>query len=107
MARDLAERGLIAAERPEESDGTRAVVRSEHLTADEIEFLRWRAERWMKARHFPAALRQSPLFVLRHARAMLAHTFAGTSWKTILGLESERVAFERYRALRRVQAEYL
>lgn len=29
-------------------DGTRAVVRSEHLAAEEIEFLRWRAERWMK-----------------------------------------------------------
>jgi radical SAM superfamily enzyme YgiQ (UPF0313 family) len=107
MTRDLMDRGLIAAERPEESDGTRAVVRSEHLKADEIEFLRWQAERWMKARHFPAALRQSPLFVLRHARAMLAHTLAGTSWKTLLGLESEQVAFERYRALRRVQSEYL
>jgi hypothetical protein len=94
-------------ERPEESDGTRAVVRSEHLSADEIEFLRWKAERWMKARHFPAALRQGPLFVLRHARAMLGHTFAGTTWKTLLGLEDERVAFARYRAIRRAQAVYL
>ena len=25
-------------------------------TADEIEFMRWRAERWMKVRHLPAAL---------------------------------------------------
>jgi anaerobic magnesium-protoporphyrin IX monomethyl ester cyclase len=107
MTRDLSQRGLIAAERPEESDGTRAVVRSEHLTADEIEFLRWKAERWMKARHFPAALRQSPLYVLRHARTMLAHTLAGTTWKTVLGLEDEHVAFERYRALRRAQGEYL
>jgi anaerobic magnesium-protoporphyrin IX monomethyl ester cyclase len=107
MTRDLVARGLIAVERPEESDGTRAVVRSEHLPADEIEFLRWRAERWMKARHFPAALRQSPLFVLRHARRMLSHTFAGCTWKTLLGLEDERLAFERYRAIRRAQAEYL
>ena len=107
LSRDLAERGLIAVERPEESDGTRAVVRSEYLSADEIEFLRWKAERWMKARHFPAALRQGPLFVLRHARAMLGHTFAGTTWKTLLGLEDERVAFARYRAIRRAQAVYL
>src|SRR5438132_8130759 len=26
----------------------------EHLSADEVEFLRWRAERWMKLRHMPA-----------------------------------------------------
>jgi anaerobic magnesium-protoporphyrin IX monomethyl ester cyclase len=107
MARDLAARGLVAAERPAESDGTRAVVRSEHLPADEIEFLRWRADRWLKARHFPTALRESPAFVLRHARAMLGHTFAGCTWRTLLGLEDERVAFERYRAIRRAEAEYL
>jgi radical SAM superfamily enzyme YgiQ (UPF0313 family) len=107
LARDLARQGLIAVDRPEEADGTRAVVRSEHLPADEIEFLRWKAERWMKVRHFPAALRQSPLFVLRRARAMLGHTFAGCTWKTFLGLEDERLAFERYRAIRRAEAEYL
>ncbi len=42
MTRDLRDRGLIVNERVEEYDGTTAVVRSEHLSADEIEFLRWR-----------------------------------------------------------------
>ena len=72
MTRDLRERGLIVNERLEEYDGTTAVVRSESLSADEIEFLRWQRERWMKVRHFPAALLHSPGFVLRHGRAMLA-----------------------------------
>src|SRR6478735_7502368 len=46
------------------------VVRTAHLEADEIEFLRWRAERWMKARHLPTALRRYPGFVLRNAPRM-------------------------------------
>lgn len=107
MTRDLRERGLIIDERPEEYDGTTAVVRSEHLTAEEIEFLRWRAERWMKLRHFPAALVRSPWFVLRHSRRMLAHTFRGSSWRSALGLESQRRVFERYRSLRRAEREYV
>src|SRR6266478_880010 len=49
------ERGLIVDEDVSHYDGTTAVVRTEHLKADEIEFARWRAERWMKLRHFPAA----------------------------------------------------
>jgi anaerobic magnesium-protoporphyrin IX monomethyl ester cyclase len=52
-------------ERLEEYDGTTAVVRTEHLSADEVEFLRWRAERWMKLRHMPAAFAHSPLFLFR------------------------------------------
>ena len=64
-------------------DGTTAVVRTEHLPAEEIEFLRWRAERWMKLRHMPAAMRHSPGFVLRHGLAMLAHTFTGTTLRSI------------------------
>ena len=64
MTKELLERGLILHERLEEYDGTTAVVRSEALTADEIEFLRWRAERWMKLRHFPMALRHNPGFCL-------------------------------------------
>jgi anaerobic magnesium-protoporphyrin IX monomethyl ester cyclase len=107
MTRDLSERGLIINERPEDYDGTTAVVRSEHLPAEEIEFLRWRAERWMKVRHFPAALLRSPWFVLRHARRMLAHTFRGSSWRSALGLESQRRVFERYRAIRRAEREYV
>src|SRR5207248_11168480 len=55
MTKDFRDRGLIINERFEEYDGTTAVVRTEHLSADEVEFLRWRAERWMKLRHMPAA----------------------------------------------------
>jgi anaerobic magnesium-protoporphyrin IX monomethyl ester cyclase len=107
MTRDFVERGLIVNEHVEEYDGTTAVVRSEHLSAEEIEFLRWRAERWMKLRHFWPALAHNPWFVLRHGAAMLAHTFRGSSVRSLLGLESERKAFERYRAIRRVERAYL
>jgi hypothetical protein len=67
--------------------------------------MRWRAERWMKLRHLPAAFRHSPWFVLRHGRSMLAHTFTGTTVKSILGLEDDRAVFERFRAIRRRQRE--
>jgi radical SAM superfamily enzyme YgiQ (UPF0313 family) len=101
MTREFRERGLIVDEDVSHYDGTTAVVRTEHLGTDEIEFLRWRAERWMKARHMPAALAHSPAFVLRNALAMLAHTFAGTSVRSLLGFEDERAVFERYREHRR------
>jgi radical SAM superfamily enzyme YgiQ (UPF0313 family) len=107
MTRDFVDRGLVVNDRVEEYDGTTAVVRSEHLTAEEIEFLRWRAERWMKLRHFGPVLRHSPGFVLRHGLSMLRHTFRGSSWRSVLGLESERAVFARYRALRRAEREYL
>ncbi len=79
MTKDFREKDLIVNERMEEYDGTTAVVRSEHLSADDIEFMRWRAERWMKLRHLPAAIRQYPGFVLRHGHQMLAHTFRGST----------------------------
>jgi hypothetical protein len=41
-----------------------------------VEFLRWRAERWMKLRHMPAAFARSPLFLLRNAPKMFAHTLS-------------------------------
>jgi radical SAM superfamily enzyme YgiQ (UPF0313 family) len=107
MTRDFRERGLVANERLEEYDGTTAVVRTEHLEPAEIEYMRWKAERWMKVRHFPVALRHDPFFVLRHGAAMLAHTFRGSSLKSALGLEPPRAAFERYRAIRREEREYL
>jgi radical SAM superfamily enzyme YgiQ (UPF0313 family) len=107
MTRDLRERGLVINDRPEEYDGTTAVVRSDHLPADEIEFLRWKAERWMKVRHFPVALAHSPLWVLRHAREMLGHTFTGSTLRSAIGLEPDRAVFERYRAARRAEREYL
>jgi hypothetical protein len=107
MTKSFRARGLIIDERPERYDGTTAVVRTEHLAADEVEFLRWQAERWMKLRHFPRALARSPGFVLRNARAMLAHTFRGSSVRSLLGLENERVAFQRYRAIRESERTYL
>src|SRR6185503_1333355 len=88
MTREFRDRDLIVDEDVAHYDGTTAVVRSEHLEATEIEFLRWRAERWIKLRHFPTAFAHSPGFVLRHGRRMLAHTFTGTSVRSMLGLES-------------------
>jgi hypothetical protein len=107
MTKDFVEKNLIVNDRMEEYDGTTAVVRSEHLSADEIEFMRWRAERWMKLRHLPAAIRQYPCFVLRHGREMLAHTFRGSSWRSMLGLESSRTVFARYKAIRRSERNYM
>jgi radical SAM superfamily enzyme YgiQ (UPF0313 family) len=107
MTADFVERGLITDARLDEYDGTTAVVRSEHLEAEEIEFLRWRAERWMKLRHVPAAFRQSPLWVLRNGRRMLAHTFRGSTLRSIFGMEAARSVFARYRAIRRAERDYL
>jgi anaerobic magnesium-protoporphyrin IX monomethyl ester cyclase len=107
MTRDFRDRGLIVDEDVSHYDGTTAVVRSEHVQADEIEFLRWRAERWMKVRHMPAALAHSPAFVLRHSLQMLAHTFAGTTVKSLLGLENDRAVFARYREIRRLERAYI
>jgi anaerobic magnesium-protoporphyrin IX monomethyl ester cyclase len=104
MTKDLLERGLILHERLEEYDGTTAVVRGEALAAEEIEFLRWRAERWMKLRFFPAALVRHPLFCLRHGAGMIRHTLRG-SWRSLVGLESERRAFERFCAIRGAERE--
>jgi hypothetical protein len=107
MTRDFIERGLVVSDRLEEYDGTTAVVRTAHLEAEEVEFMRWRAERWMKVRHMPVAFRHDPWFVARHARQMFAHTFRGSTWRTWMGLEDEREAFRRYKALRRQEREYV
>ncbi|HEY7474018.1 MAG TPA: radical SAM protein [Vicinamibacterales bacterium] len=106
MTQDFREKNLIVNEAVEEYDGTTAVVRTEHLDAEEIEFMRWRAERWMKCRHLPSALAHDPLFVMTHWPRMLGHTFRGSSWRTWLGLESEREAFRRYKAIRRREREF-
>lgn len=106
MTVDFRERNLIVNNNVEEYDGTTAVVRSELLTADEIEFLRWRAERWMKAKHLPAVLVRYPRFVAVNWPKMMRHTFRGASWKTWVGLESERDVFRRYKAIRRREREY-
>ena len=61
----------------------------------------------MKVRHLPAVLRAYPWFVLRHGPRMLAHTFRGSSWRSVLGLESSRAVFARYKAIRAREREYV
>jgi radical SAM superfamily enzyme YgiQ (UPF0313 family) len=107
MTRDFRDRGLIVNEDVRAYDGTTAVVRTEELGAEDIEFLRWRAERWMKLRHLPPVFVHDPGFVLKNGMRMLQHTFRGSTLKTWLGLEDEREAFRRYRAIRQQEREYL
>jgi anaerobic magnesium-protoporphyrin IX monomethyl ester cyclase len=107
MTKDFQERGLITNNHLEEYDGTTAVVRTEHMEAEEVEFLRWKAERWMKVRHMPAAFRHDPWFVLSHAPQMMAHTFRGSTLRSMLGFEDEKSAFQRYKSLRRQEREYV
>jgi hypothetical protein len=38
---------------------------------------------------------------------MMAHTFRGTTWRSLLGLESARDTFRRYRQIRAQEREYL
>ncbi|MFY9557848.1 MAG: radical SAM protein [Blastocatellia bacterium] len=107
MTKDFRDRGLIINERLEEYDGTTAVVRTEHVSAEEAEYMRWRAERWMKVRHIPVAFRHNPMFVLKNGPRMFAHTFRGCRLKDLLGLNDERAAFERYREIRRAERIYV
>ncbi len=107
MTEEFRERGLIMNERLEEYDGTTAVVRTEHVSAEEVEYVRWKAERWMKARHMPTALFHDPWFVIRNAPQMLTHTFRGCTLRSVLGLEDERRAFERYKAIRQQEREFV
>lgn len=107
MTEDFRKRGLIENERLEEYDGTTPVVRNEHLSAEEIEYLRWKAERGMKSRHLPAVFRHDPWFVMRNAGRMVAHTYRGSTLRTMLGLEDERQAFFRYKEIRRRERQYL
>jgi radical SAM superfamily enzyme YgiQ (UPF0313 family) len=107
MNKDFRERGLIINHEVEAYDGTTAVVRTEHLTAEEVEFMRWRAERWMKLRHTRVTLAHDPLFMLRHIPRLMAWGYRGGTLKTLLGLEDERIAFERYRKMRAAERVYL
>ncbi len=107
MNAEFINRDLILTTDLDEYDGTTAVVRTEHVTAGDVEFMRWKTERWMKVRHFPVALRHNPLFILANGRRMMAHTFRGSSFRSLLGLEDERRAFERYREIRRAERAYV
>jgi anaerobic magnesium-protoporphyrin IX monomethyl ester cyclase len=101
MTQQFRDQNLIVDDDMSHYDGTTAVVRTKHVPASEIEFLRWRAERWMKLKHLPKVFLHSPSFVMRHWPAMTAHTFAGTSVRSMLGLEGPQMVFERYRKIRR------
>jgi radical SAM superfamily enzyme YgiQ (UPF0313 family) len=107
MTEEFRARGLVVNDRVEEYDGTTAVVKTEHLDPEEMEFIRWRAERWMKLRHLPSVLRHYPGFVLRNAPKMCAHTFRGSTFRSMVGLESERKVFERYKRIRAAEREYV
>jgi anaerobic magnesium-protoporphyrin IX monomethyl ester cyclase len=107
MTQDFRERGLIINEDVSAYDGTTAVVRTQHMTAEEIEFLRWRAERWMKLRHGLSTIAFNPLFLLRQTPYMIAWTFRGSTLKTWIGWEDEHIAFERYRKMRAAERVYL
>jgi hypothetical protein len=61
----------------------------------------------MKVRHLPSVLRHYPGFVLRNVPWMCAHTFRGSSWRSVLGLEDARTVFRRYKARRAAEREYL
>ncbi|HMH06813.1 MAG TPA: radical SAM protein [Terriglobales bacterium] len=107
MTQDFRERGLIMNDRLEEYDGTTAVVRTEHVSAEEVEYVRWKAERWMKVRHMPAALCHDPWFIMRKALQMLAYTFRGCTFRSVLGLEDDRKTFARYKEIRRQERNYV
>jgi radical SAM superfamily enzyme YgiQ (UPF0313 family) len=107
MTKDFRSQGLITIEDAAQYDGTTAVVKTRTLSSEEVEFRRWRAERWMKIRHMPRVLRLNPAFVLRNCVGMFRQTFRGSTLKTFLRLEDEYKAFERYKALRAVERQYL
>ena len=107
MTQQFRDQNLIVDEDMSHYDGTTAVVRTKHVTSSEIEFMRWRAERWMKLKHLPKVFLHSPSFVMRYWPAMTAHTFAGTSVRSMLGLEGPRAVFERYREIRRRERAYV
>ena len=99
--------GLIENEHLEEYDGTTSVVHNQHLSADEIEYMRWKAERGMKTRHMPAAFFHDPWFVTRNAPKMAAHTYRGSTLRNVLGIEDDHRAFQRYKEIRRQERQYL
>ncbi len=107
MTVDFERRQLIVRRDVSEYDGTTAVTRTAHLSPERVEFLRWKTERWLKLRHMRVAIRHDPLFVLRHAPEMLAHTFRGSTWRSLFGLEKPETVFARYRAIRTGERQYL
>src|SRR5205823_6368614 len=107
MSQDFRKQGLIAIDDVADYDGTTAVVRTRFLSPEQVEYMRWRAERWIKVKHFPVVLFGNPVFVLRNGLRMFRHTFRGCRLKTFLGLENDWKAFQRYKQLRTAERCYL
>ena len=107
MTQQFRQDRLIVDEDMSHYDGTTAVVRTKHVPATEVEFMRWRAERWMKLKHLPAAFLHSPSFVLRHWPEMTRHVFTGTTLRSMIGLEPQRNVFERFQQARRRERAYV
>jgi anaerobic magnesium-protoporphyrin IX monomethyl ester cyclase len=107
MTKQLAQLGLITSDRLEEYDGTTSVVACENLSGEEIEFMRWKAERWIKARHWLTLFKHDPLFMVRNIKRIADFNFRGSTVKTFLGLEDERRAFARYRGMRAAERSYV
>jgi hypothetical protein len=107
MTAEFQRQRLVAIKDVGQYDGTTAVVRTHFVPNEQVEYLRWRAERWIKLRHMPTALLRNPSFVLRNALRMLRHTFRGCTLKTFLRLEDDWSAFKRYKQIRAAEQSYL
>jgi len=107
MTQDLKDKNLILHDRVEEYDGTTAVVRTDGMEPRQVEFMRWKAERSIKSRHIFSVFLHEPWFVIRNAHRMFGHTYRGCSVRTLLGLEDENRAFEKYRELRNQERAYI
>jgi anaerobic magnesium-protoporphyrin IX monomethyl ester cyclase len=69
--------------------------------------MRWKAERWIKARHWWTLFKHDPWFMARNIKGIADFNFRGSTVKTFLGLEDERVAFARYRGMRAAERSYV
>jgi len=107
MTLELRAKNMILNDRVEEYDGTTAVVQSDGIAPLQVEFMRWKAERWMKSRHMSAVFMKDPLFIIRNAHRLFAHTFRGSTLRSLVGLEDEHRAFDRYRELRNRERAYI
>jgi anaerobic magnesium-protoporphyrin IX monomethyl ester cyclase len=107
MAVDYAARGLIENLNVAEYDGTTSVVACENLSGREIEYMRWRTERWIKVRFGWTLFRFYPSYFLRNALRLGRVIFRGSTIRSLLGLASEREAFERYCAIRTAERKFL
>jgi hypothetical protein len=61
----------------------------------------------MKLRHMPAAFFHDPWWVFRNGHKMFAYTFRGSTLRSLLGMESNRKAFQRYKAIRAQERAYV